>query len=269
MVRSRRRSSWLGLLALVGGAVALVLTRYNPTGVQSIAFLQVPVRLSVAVAIAATGLALVAFVAAASSPRTGAGLPLFSLLVGACALLLALKPDLQKIRRAAAPAPTPAPAAAPTPSAQAPKEEPSESRVRTIFDPDYPSSTPPAAKRTPSRTAPTNSSVSAAPEVATRVDSAAAIRTARTKLEEARQRVIQSIESSPEYRAAKANADAAEADLKTARLTDDPGSPELIAAGRAALAAHSKLEALISQAAARDPAYQGAARQLQAAQERR
>ena len=81
--------------------------------------------------------------------------------------------------------------------------------------------------------------------------------------------MTQSIESSPAYRAAKDDADAAEMALKNARLTYEPGSSELIAASRAALAARSKLEDLISAAAAHDAAYRDAQRQLQAAQSSR
>lgn len=271
MVRSRRRTSLLGMLALIVGAAALVLTKFNPTGIETVPNLPIALRLSTAAAIAATALGLIAFLAAASSPRTGAGLPFVAILVGAGALLFAWKPNLlTMIHQSAPPA-----KAAPAVSAQAPTQSPAvdepEHRVKTIFDSDFPSSTPPPAKNTNIHSATPDSSSTAAPPVpaAAHIDAAAAIRAARAKLEVARDAVTQSIESSPAYRTAKDDADAAEAELKKARLTYDPGSSELIAASRAALAARSKLEELISAAAAHDAGYQDAQRQLQAAQSSR
>lgn len=267
MVRSRRRTSLLGILALLGGMTALVLTKFNPTGIENVPHLPIALRLSAGVAIAATALALIAFLAAASSPRTGAGLPLAALLVGAVALLLTWKPNLLTMIRPPVPAPKPAPTIAAQPPAPTPAQDDSVHHVKTIFDSDFPSSTPPPAKSTAERPAPSDSSVASSSSVnSARIDAAAAIRSARAKLEEARDKVVQSIEATPAYRAAQADVDAAEANLKTARQTFDPGSPDLIAASRAALDARSKLQELISAAAAHDSDYQDAQRQLQAAQ---
>lgn len=271
MVRSRRRKSLLGMLALLMGAVALVLTKFNPTGIETVPNLPITLRLSTAAAIAATALALIAFLAAASSARTGAGLPFTAVLVGAAALLLAWKPNLlSMIHRPALPPAKPASVVAAKPPAQAPAADQPEHRAKTIFDSDFPSSTPSPAKNTTERPAPSALSVaSSSAATGARTDAAAAIRSARAKLGEARDNVVQSIQSTPAYRAAKADVDEAEAQLKSARLTYDPGSPNLIAASRAALAARTKLEELISAAAAHDSGYQDAQQQLRAAQSSR
>lgn len=265
MVQSRRRTSLLGLLALVAGAAALTLTRFNPTGIETVPNLPVALKLPAAAAVAATALALVAFLAAASSRRTGTGVPLFAILLGGTALVLAFKPHLFTRPAAPPPAkPTPAPAAQPSVQASSPADSGGEHHVKTIFDSDYPSSTPdmkPAARHS---SLPDSPAAPAAP--AARPDPAAALRAARANVEAARENVLRSIEFTSAYRAAKADADAADADLKMARLTYDPASPELIAASQAALEAHNRLQKLVSDAAAHDPASQDADRQLKAAQ---
>lgn len=269
MVQSRRRTSLLGILALLAGAAALVLTRFNPTGIETVPNLPMPLRLSTAAAIVATALALIAFLAAASSRRTGTGLPLFAILVGGFALLLAWKPHLLA-RSAASPAAKPAPMiAAPPPAQPSSPADDGEHRGKTIFDPDFPSSTPPAKSTIVSPHIPDSPAAPAPTVPAARIDQASAIRAARANLEAAREQVLRSIETTPAYLAAKSDADAADADLKKARLTYDPGSPELVAASQAALQAHSKVQNLISAAASHDPASQNAARQLQAAQSTR
>jgi hypothetical protein len=265
MVQSRRRTSLLGILALLAGAVALALTRFNPTGIETVPNLPVPLKLPAAAAIVATALALIAFLAAASSRRTGTGVPLFAILLGGAALVFAFKPHL--LTRPSAPKPTPAPAAQPSVQASSPADSGGEHRVKTIFDSDYPSSTPDVKPAASHSNVPDSSAAPAAP--AARPDPAAALRAARANVEAARENVLRSIESTPAYRAAKADADAADTDLKKARLTDDPGSPELIAASQAALESHSRLQKLVSDAAAHDPASQDAERQLKAAQSRR
>ena len=118
MVQSRRRTSLLGMLALIVGAAALVLAKFNPTGIETVPNLPVTLRLSTAAAIAATALGLIAFLAAASSARTGAGLPFGALLVGVFALLLAWKPNLLTMIHPSAPAPA---KSTPAVSAQAPR----------------------------------------------------------------------------------------------------------------------------------------------------
>jgi hypothetical protein len=179
---------------------------------------------------------------------------------------LVWKPNLLTMIRSPAPAAKHASPIVIQPQAQPPAEDQPEHRVKTIFDSDYPASTPPP-KSSPKDPAKLGSAAGSSSAVtAVRADAAAAIRAARAKLQESRDSVARSLESTEAFRAAKADVDAAEEKLKNARLTYDPGSPELIAASQAALNARSKLEELISAAASHDPDYQNAAHQLQAAQ---
>lgn len=268
MVVSRRRTSLLGVLALLSGVAALVLTKFNPTPWQVVTVGSMTLPLGAAVALGAAAVALLAFLAAASSPRTGTGLPVVAILVCAAALALAFKPGLFARRAAPAAAAKPAgPTTAPASEADspAPADSPNTPHVKTIFDSDYPSSTPtPAAPHEPAVRPDAAAPAGESPGAPAKSDRAEAIRAARAKLDAARAEVVRSLESSPAYRAAKSDADAADAELKQARLVNPPGSPELVAASEAAMAAHSKLQKLITDAAAKDPAFQEATRALRA-----
>ena len=265
MVQSRRRRSLLGALALIAGLAALCLTKFNPTGIETVHAGPITLPFGTALAVGASALAMLAFLAAASSTRTGTGLPLLALLVCACTFLLAWKPTFFK--RA-----SPPPAAKPLVTAKAPAATPavpdsgSEHRSK-LFDLDSPSvgstQVQPEAKGPGVR-------ASAAgpphPAPAARADPAVAVRAARAKMDAAREMVAARLASSPAFQLAKEDADAAEADLRKARIVYESGSPELIAVSRAALAARDKVESLISLAALRDPAYLDAARDLKAAE---
>jgi hypothetical protein len=273
MIESRRRISLLGLLALLGGLAALLLTKFNPTPWQTVPIgTAATVPLGTVVAIAAAALSLIAFARAAASPRTGTALPAVSILVCAAAVVLALKPNLFRARSAPAGPPAAPLAARPTtPDAAIKPDRPAPApHVKTIFDNDFPSSssTPPA---TPSRDGSAAASApvparAASPASPPRAQSTAAMQAARAKLEAARAHVVRSLESSDDYRAAKSDADAVDAALKDARRTCPPGSSALIAADKAAIEAHKKLQKLINDDAARDPAYQDAERELRSAQ---
>ncbi|HSU69198.1 MAG TPA: hypothetical protein VLJ39_20100 [Tepidisphaeraceae bacterium] len=272
MVQPRGRKSFLGLLALLAGIAALVLTRFNPTGISDLPVGSMRLSLPLVVGLAALALAVIAFLAAASSPRTGTGVPILAVLVCAAASFLAWKPGFLGHLHGtqAAPAPAPPPPASvtqqPTEPAPPPEDSAAQHRPKTIFDSDYPSSPSTPAPR-PETPAPVETS--AAPEPvpapAAKVDHTAAIQAARAKLDSARAAATEALQSSPAYQAAKADADAAETNLKTSRQTYDAGSPELIAASRAALNAHSKLQKMVSDAMDKDPSAQEAARELKAA----
>lgn len=259
MVETRARRSWLGLLALMGGLAALALTRFNPTGVQAVAVGPVHVPLTIAVGAGSAFIALIALLAAATSPRTGTALPIIAVLVCAAALCIILKPTIRsssQTRRSAPPAPaSSAPSMPSSPRAAAPAPEP---HVRTIFDPDYPSAAP--AEAPSHSTSPTKES----PASASPAESLAA---ARRKRDAARAAVLRQVESTAAYRAAKADADAADEALKQARATFDPGNSQLIAASEAAMEAHKKVQQVITAAAERDPAFQEAERELKSAQQ--
>lgn len=267
MVESRRRMSLLGILALVAGAAALVLTKFNPTRFETVPNLPVKLPFALGVAIAAGALALIAFLAAASSPRTGTGIPLLAILICGGAVLLSLKPNLLSRRTAPAPMkPAPSPTTEPSVTTAPPTDNPSEAHVSKLFDMNSSSSATPSPKSNLESSDSSQSATGAsetAPKVA-RPDPAAALRSARAKFQAARAGVIQSLESSSAYRSATSEAEDAEAELKKARLAYEPGSPELIAASQAALQAHARVQRLISDALAKDPSAQEAAREMQA-----
>ena len=271
MVESKRRSSLLGALALLGGIAAAVLIKFNPTGVSSVAMGPITLSLPVTVGAASLLVALIAFLAAASSPRTGTGLPILAVLICGGASLVAYKPDLlARFTRPAAPPPAqPAPAAvqAPAVATPAPQDDVPVNRPKTIFDSDYPASTPDSQTKKDTPAPQVNVPETPAPTPAPpHVDNAAAIADARSRLEAARKTVQASLASTPDYQAAKSEADAADADLKQARAKNDPGSPELITASQTAMNAHAKVQKLIADALAKDPAAQQATHDLQTAQ---
>jgi hypothetical protein len=268
MVESQMRKSVLGSLALLAGIAALVLTRFNPTGITMITVGTVKLALPAAVALGASLLAAIAFVAAASSPRTGTGLPILALLVCGGAVLFAFHPDwLSRSPKSNGNPPASTtlvpPITTPTPPAV---EDNPPTRQKTIFDSDYPSSTPPPlVKKEPMEPAPDSPAAPAVNSTPPPVhfDRNAEITAARANLDSARSAVTRALESAPEYQAAKAQADAADAELKRARLAYEAGSPELISASQAALNAHGKLRKLVADATAKDPASQEAAKELQ------
>ncbi|HEY2589597.1 MAG TPA: hypothetical protein VGI81_27880 [Tepidisphaeraceae bacterium] len=266
MVASRRRSSLLGMLALLGGLASLLFTKVHLLSVQTVTIHSIVMPLGIAVGVGAMAVALIAFAGAAASPRTGAGLPIVAILVCAGALVLAFKPNFLSSRLAPAgnqPAPPPAghgPAPVPAPK---PAEENPAPHVKTIFDNDSPSS--PAASPAPrdSAKSPTPAAAPATSHPPTPAESAAAVRTARAKLDAARANVRRSVEASDAYREAKSDADAADADLKTARQMYDIGSYKLLSADKAAIEAHKKVQNLIHDAIAKDLACQEAELELQ------
>jgi hypothetical protein len=245
----------------------------NPTGITTVPVGPMKLGLAAAVGLGALLLACIAFLAAATSPRTGTGLPMLAILVCGAAVTLAFYPGLldnftKKPDKKPVPAATP-PAAVQEPAQAAkPEDEPARPHVKTIFDSDYPASTPTPtpSKQTPAPQAEIAPAPAPSPAPPVRIDNNAAIHAARTKLDSARSAVVQSLEASPGYQQAKADSDAADADLKKARLANDPGSPDLIAASQAALNAHGKLQKIVNDAMAKDPVAQDASRELQGLQ---
>jgi hypothetical protein len=272
MVESRKRKSLLGALALLGGIASLLITHFHLAGARTVTIHSVMLPLGMALAVGAAAVALVALAGAAASPRTGTGLPIAAVVVCAAAVVLAFKPNLWSSRGATSTAQPTTPKAANAPASSPPGARQTNSnvppRVKTIFDSDFPSSTPPPAPRFDSP----NSGATGAPSHASRsehpapVSPAAAMQAARDKLDAARANVMRTLETSDEYRQAKSDADAADSDLKTARQMYETGSYKLLAADKAAIAAHKKVQKLVDDATSRDPACQDAERQLRSAQ---
>jgi hypothetical protein len=265
------------MLALLGGAAALILTQFNPTGVSTVHLGPIVTDLPGAVAIGSLALASIAFLAAATSPKTKTGIPIVAVLVCGSAALLNYYPSIARIRLHS---PPPAPAATSTPDVPlqptAPEvqssAEKSTPRAKTIFDQEYdPSTANSRSKSAPVQQADVHAPALASPHVSSpppvlpHIDHAVAIRQAQAKLEQARSSVIQSLASSPQYQAAKSASDQADQELHQARQTYAPGSSELIAASKAAIDAHTAVQKIITDAGGHDPAFQEATRDLEAA----
>lgn len=272
MVESRKRRSLLGALAFLGGVGSLLITHFHLAGTRTVTIHSVTLPLGMALAVGAAAVALVALAGSAASPRTGTGLPIAAVVVCAAAVVLAFKPNLWSSSGATSTTqPAPPKAASAPPSPQPAAKQPNSNappRVKTIFDSDFPSSTPPPAPRfdrpnSAAKAAPSHPSPSEAPAP---VAPAAAVQAARDKLDAARANVLRTLETSDEYRQAKSEADAADSDLQAARQMYEPGSYKLLAADKAAIAAHKKVQKLVDDATSRDAACQDAERELRSAQ---
>jgi hypothetical protein len=262
MVQTRRRTSLIGVVALFIALAALVLARINPTGVETVSIGPLVLRLATFAALLGGLLAVLAFLSSASSRRTGAGLPLLSLLICGCALVLAFKPDLFKRPPPAPPAKPAAAGAKSAAPAPAVSSEGDEHRVKTIFDFDEPASAPPGRGNSAGSGEHAVAAPIPPPAAAARADPTAAVRAARAKLDAARAKVVVALQSTPAFQSAQEDANAADEQLKKARPAYPPGSSELIAISRAALAARDKVQAMVSDAAIRDSAYRDAALEL-------
>jgi hypothetical protein len=267
MIQSRRRTSILGVIALLAGIAAILMGKLDVQGLPMVNMGPVHLKLVQAIAAGALLVGVIAFLAAASSPRTNAMTPMLATTVCIVAVALAFYPHLfhRTPTLIIKPAPAnPPPVTSPPVQASAPGNN-QKPHIKTIFDPDYPSSKVPATdSKPPAKWSPPPLPAEVTPPPVHR-DVIAEIREARAKQQAARAAVIHSLESTRIYQAARADADAAEADLKQARATYPPASPELVAASQTALQARSRLEHIIAAALANDPSAQAADRELKAA----
>ena len=270
MVETRRRTSVLGLLALLAGIVGFGLTRFDASTFPRVTLGSLNLGLAVAICLGALVVAIVAFLAAASSPRTGTGLPMIAVLVCGAAVVLAYYPRLISLHAKMAVPPPPPAAVSPTPDATTTTppaaENPDTPRQKTIFDTDYPSSKVDVPPKPAAVAAPDVPEAAPSAPKPPAVDPAANIRAAKARLDAAREAAVRSLDSNPGYQAAKAESDQADADLRAARLKYEPGSPELITASQAALRAHGKLQQFVTNAMATNPTSMQAQQELHAAQ---
>ena len=263
MIETRTRSSILGSLALLAGAAGIVLKLLKVGGLAAVTVGPVHLTLPAIIACGALLLALIALLAAASSRRTSTAIPLMAILVAATAVVWSIYGGgiSGGLFSHGAPKPAVSPQTAEPPSQTvsqqaSPATEPSD-HARSIFDDGI---------RDSERSVASGSAPGAADSPATEPapQRTAMVNAARAKLDAARASVMRSLESSASYRAAKAEDDAAQAELKRARREYAPGSPELVGASQAALEAHNKVQSLISDAMAADPAVAEAQHELQA-----
>ena len=276
MVESRRRTSLLAYVALIGGLAAIGLSRFDVPGYRTVSIGAWHPPTALVVAVASLIVALLALLLASASRRTGTGLPILAALLCGVVSGLTFSSSYGSGWLARHLNSTPATPAVnsnpPTTSAQPqvahPTAPPKPSETVSIFDDQFKGSTPPPTTSTPAGTSHSGNSARpalAAPSIP-KPDPATLMRAAHSRLEAARAAVIASLAGSPDYRAAKADSDAADQDLKTARATYAPGSPELITANQNAIDAHAKLQRVISAAMEKDPGAQQAQSDLRDAE---
>ena len=264
MLESRRRTSVLGIIAILTGVAAAVLSRFHLIDLPTVEIGPVHAAAPLVIGVAGLLVGFVSFIAAAASPRTRTGAPIMAMVICAAAVgFIVYSSGGNPLASPAAPklpVTLPPQIAAPSSPATQPTA-PQPARPRTIFDPDFPSSAPPPDSSTESAPPPHVS-----PPPSSTTDAQASIREARSRLQSARDAVIGRLQSTDAYRTAKADADAAEADLKKARINYAAGSPELIAASQRAMDAKGKVQKLIDDAMAHDPDATAARRDLQSLQ---
>jgi hypothetical protein len=253
-VESRRRNSFLGSIALFTGLPALALAWFDFTGFPKVQVGPFELRFVEAIGAAALLLAILSLLLASASKRTGTEIPLAAVVVCAAALGLA------HFRHA-----TPAPPALPAPGSTPPAAK--ASAPATTSQSKTPQNRPPGATSAvqavnTAKTVPqTNAQALQQQQVL------AALHQARTNYDDARAAVIKSLETDPAYQNAKSDADAADEQLKQARLTLPPGHPELARMSQDDLKARDKLNQLIDDAMLKDPVSRQAITQLNAAQD--
>jgi len=252
-VPSRKRNSFLGSLALLLALPAVALSYFDFPGLPNVGVGPFEFRFSVAVGVCVVTFALLSLLLAGQSRRTGTEIPLAALIVASAALAIGFFSH-----RAVAPIPTasktpvPAPTPGPTPALTKPP------------------STPPASPKKPTPIPPTlaqqsKSAVNTAATATLRQRNLTVFREAESQFDQAKSKVIESLQSDPAYTSAKAESDSTLVVLKQARASYPPGSPALITASQTALAAHDKLQVVIDAAMEKDPDAREAKANLDAA----
>ncbi|HWE96065.1 MAG TPA: hypothetical protein VG269_19030 [Tepidisphaeraceae bacterium] len=266
MAASRRlRLNFLGIIALLLGAAACVATRVPLGGYGPMT-----------IGLVGIGVGVLGFLLAVSTGRWGSGIPVLGVVVSLAAVGLSLYNDGRlpwidhlrgghsQVQPATAP-PAPAPQPTPPPTAN------NDPHISNIFDdrgspPTVPGSYKPRPAVDPQpEPSPIvkHATEPAVPAPAVQsTNAAAALQAARAKTEAASQALLQTLSNDPAYKAAKAQADAADANRQAALTANGPGSPEVLAASRQWLDAKTALLKITANAAANDPATQEAHREL-------
>jgi hypothetical protein len=253
IIESKKRNSILGSLALLIGLGAIALSVFDVPGLPS--FSVGPWTLPFAVGLdAGVGvLALISLLLAGKSVRTGTEIP------GAALLVAVAAGGIFYFRHRTPPAP-PAP--------------PSARQATPATAPATLTNLPKVPVNSPTKV-PVPSSISNAANAAknvtqqkvtalTQEQQLAALRDARAQFAAAQAKVIDSLKSDPAYIQAKARNDAADLQLRDARLSYRAGDPNLVTTSQAALAARDALNELVADAVAKDPAASAAKAKLDA-----
>jgi hypothetical protein len=251
-VESRKRNSILGSIALLLAPAALALNYFDFSGLPNVNVGPFEMKFTMAATIAIATLAVLSFLLASQSRRTGTEIPFAAILVSAAALAAGY------FHRAV---PKTLPPPAPTTSTPAAINSAPARRSAANTRPKPPSLPNAANVGSQARSLANTSS-----DAVLRQRNLVELRDARAKFDAARAAVIKSLESDPAYIAAKSESDSTLEELKKARAAYPPGNPTLAAASQTALAAHDKLQSLIDSASEKDPTARQAKDRLETAQ---
>ena len=267
--RTRRlKVSLFGMIALAAGVIAWATVR-KP-------LLQAgPVTLGAA-GCAVAALALLKSIVLGS---TGSRLPLVALLVCASAMIFGVyanghmneySPKLNEVLNTYVPhelakrpgvAPTPGPASAPT-------TRPAGGVLPDGFGSIFDMTSKPDAGTTRTHDA-DSSRITAgqtSPPTPQTTNGSITVQQAKAQLTSARKALIPALSTRPEYQSALHELTLADADLKDARASNDPGSPRLVAASHRWITARAAVQKIVDDAAAADPTCVAAEQQLLEAQ---
>jgi hypothetical protein len=267
MAASRRlRLNFLGIIALLLGVAACVATRVPLGGYGPMT-----------IGLAGIGVGVLGFLLAVLTGHWGSGIPVLGVIVSLAAVGLSLYNDgklpwVDRLRGGQSQLqPTPPPPAAPAPQPTPPPTANDDPHIGNIFDDRGSSPTVPGNYKPRPAVDPQpepSPIVKHAPEPAVpapavqSTTNAATLQAARAKMEAASQALLQTLSNDPAYKAAKSQADAADAKRQAALAADGPGSAEVLAASRQWLEAKTALQKIAANAAANDPATQEAHREL-------
>jgi len=240
IVVSKKRNSILGSLALLIGLGAVGLSAIDIGGLPSVNVGPWTLPFALAFDLGVGALAVGSLLLAGKSRRTGTELPLAALVVavGATAIFYF------RHRTPAAPVKQVTPTMAPV----TPVQTPTVAAKPAAKLPDHPTAVPSVSNTANAAKNVTQQSAA----MLARQQHLSDLRDAKAQFAAAQAQVIQSLQSDPAYQKAKADSDAADEQLRMARLQYQPGDSNLVAFSQTALTARDALNQLIAQAVAKD-----------------
>jgi len=251
-IESKKRNSILGSIALLAGFGAVALSAIDVPGLPSVNVGRWTLPFALALDLGVGALAIVSLLLAAKSLRTGTELP------GAALAVAIAAGGIFYFRHRTPPAPPsrPTPTAAPGVATPAPPKA-------IVKAPAHPAVAPSVSDATTAAKNATRQSAAAAAALA-RQQQLAALQDAKAQFAQEQARVLTALKADPTYQQAKARNDAADLQLRDARLSFRAGDPNLVATSQTALAARDALNQFVANAIANDPAAAAAKARLDA-----
>jgi hypothetical protein len=240
VIESKKRNSILGSLALLVGLGAIGLSAIDIGGLPPVNVGPWMLPFALALDLGVGALAVISLLLAGKSRRTGTELPMAALVVavGATAIFY--------FRHRTPPAPVKQVTPTMTPATTV--QTPAVNAKLAAKVPDHPIVAPSVSNAASAARNVTEQGTA----MLARQQRASELHNARAQFAAAQAQVIQSLQSDPAYRKAKADSDAADEQLRTARLQYQPGDSNLVAFSQTALKARDALNQLVAQADTKD-----------------